>query len=83
MEMTTTWMMFQLIGCVDIGDCVCVCVRSLAYLYGRKQNGVSDAMLLGCVGRWTGVGTEQRLQSESSSGAREWCYSDSTQRPSG
>ena len=24
MEMTTTWMMFQLIGCVDIGDCVCV-----------------------------------------------------------
>ena len=26
--------------------------------------------MLGCVGRWTGVSTEQRLHSESSSGAR-------------
>ena len=40
-------------------------------------------MLLGRVGKSTGLSTEQRLHSESSSGAREWCYSDSTQRPSG
>ena len=30
-----------------------------------------------------GASSEQRLHSESSSGAREWCYSDSTQTPCG
>ena len=42
---------------------------------GGKGGLMKECILYRC-----GVSSEQRLHSESSSGAREWCYSDSAQR---